>query len=174
MEGQKRDRKTYFLGHVVHYAHTIQWSGRAPDMYNVKFPKDVLDGITVDDIISVVTRVLFRPANIGGLSRGSYPFPGLPALSPVPVPASSLLFPCPSPRPPFLSHLFLSLSFPCPHSIAPQNPARESGERCRLSSIWVPAEPGRQSYFGATEAKTGHMMLGWGPCKMEKYIYKFR
>jgi len=76
-----------------------------------------------------------------------FPSPPLPALppppcSPVPLP-SIPFFPFPPPSPvPVPSYLF-PFAFPSPYPY-PLNPARGSGERCKLPH-WVRAEPGRQT-----------------------------
>jgi len=78
-----------------------------------------------------VLRISFQGAKAHRPIPRPFPFPFLP------LPSPSLPFPSPSSHPP-----------PLPLEVGPFNPARGSGERCKLPQR-VRAEPGRQAIFGA-------------------------
>jgi len=88
---------------------------------------------------------------------GTFPCFHVPVHSPTPLSTLSLLS-CP------FCHLHLSplsissLSSPCP---IPQIQLGSLGERCKKLPQRVRAEPGRQTHFGAAEAKTGHWHIRW-------------
>jgi len=82
------------------------------------------------------------------------PFP-YPSLQRVPVFLPHLLFPSPTRQlslPLCIIPFLLIFILPILPYLHPLNPARESGERCKLPQR-VRAEPGRQMHLAATEAQ---------------------
>jgi len=90
--------------------------------------------------------VFLRPANIGELSRGPYHLL-FPVLTPTPLPLLASFLPFP--------FHFPIVSYPYP-PLAPSLPQISLRGKLPLCLIGS----GRQTHYGGTEAKTGHMALG--------------